>query len=866
MKFSGLLTRLLARSGARKETAAKSWEISRNCNAILKRTVPFGTYRSDFVDLTAAVSKCLNDWTSLEQFHVDFLIAAYCITTVRYLDCDAVKLRCSHTARADVTSQLCIALDFRYDRPVRVLIQEIRLQLARRSAKSPGPAFDVSKQVDTTAEISLCWNETRQAEGRLNSPTAAPLLDPEDCLGLFVDTALSQLNLSLLSRHEDFDGDLSVQFLEHLSELAKALPLRLDSPISSISILSDEEYAELIRVGDGGMQRDPGGAAIQDLFLSHALVAPSREAITHCERRFTYGELERASARVAARLVKAGISDGAPVALVIERSVEALIGIIGILRAGGAYVPISSTYPQERVEYIITDAGARLVLTDLESAAAVARLKVPCLRLEDILSSAPDSGFSDDQLTARPVEKPALILYTSGTSGRPKGVVVTHANLLNLYFCYAREYGYETWKPTVGQVAFFAFADFQADWVRALGSGGRLVICSQAALMSPSRLYDTFRAEQVDSAQFVPPLLRELIAYVTSQGKDLTFLRFLGVGGDRWYVREHTQLTGLCGGACRVVSIYGSSETTVDNTLYENGTTNYPPDALVPVGTPFPNTGLYVMDRAMRLKPVGTTGELVVAGVCVTAGYANQPDLTSEKFHHLPFLLDRGWRMYRTGDLAKVRSDGTIAFLGRKDHQIKINGVRIELGEIEGVMSEHPDIHACVVSVRAVTATNLRLIAYYVTKSGSPLANPREFLASKLPNAMIPAEFIAIQTMPLTSSGKIDRRALPTPAETGGEADCPQLATQSCDSLDEMIAGIDAKCLNRRSVGLDQDFYHLGGDSMTIVAILAQIEDELGVTLRDEDLKPETFVTVGALSRQIRALLGSSHEPFQRQR
>jgi thioesterase domain-containing protein/acyl carrier protein len=387
-------------------------------------------------------------------------------------------------------------------------------------------------------------------------------------------------------------------------------------------------------------------------------------------------------------------------------------------------------------------------------------------------------------------------------------------------------------------MASFAFDVFGGDMVRALCSGGKLVICPKEILLAPGQLLGLMRREEVDIAEFVPIVLRELVEYAEQTNQPLDFLRLAIVGSDAWYAADHKRSRKVLGANTRLVNSYGLTETTIDSSYFEGDVDCLADNALVPIGRPFPNVRLYVLDERMRPLPVGVPGELYIGGDGVSRGYVNS-DLNAERFVEDPFC---GARLCRTGDRARWRSDGQVEFLGRADNQVKIRGFRVEPGEVEQLLREHPQVAEAAVVARERTTGDLRLVAYVVGKSDTPksgdfghdgtlldIAEMRRFLAQRVPDYMIPSALVTLSALPTTNSGKVDRRALPAPdwsrSSLCGEFVAPRTA------VEEQLAAIWRELLNIERVGVHDSFFDLGGSSLSALRLTSRVRSTLAVDL-----------------------------------
>ncbi len=409
--------------------------------------------------------------------------------------------------------------------------------------------------------------------------------------------------------------------------------------------------------------------------------------------------------------------------------------------------------------------------------------------------------------------------------------MVTHENLVNAYLAWSDAYQLQSLCTSHLQMASFSFDVFSGDVVRSLCSGGKLVICPRELLLEPDKLYQLMRSQNIDCAEFVPVVLRNLIQYLQRTEQNLSWMKLLIVGSDSWYIQEYQQFRRFLGDETRLINSYGVTEATVDSSYFETTVIHKFSDGLVPIGRPFANTQLYILDQHGKPLPIYIPGELYIGGAGVSRGYLNRPDLTQEKFIPNPFSQEVGARLYKTGDLAKYLENGNIQYLERSDRQIKIRGFRIELGEIEAILSQHPQVQAATVIVREDTPGDRRLTAYLVpNQEQTPtIIEMRSFLKESLPEYMIPSAFVFLDAFPLTPNGKLDRRVLPAP-------DINSLAVDNnfvppLDIVEQQLAQIWSEILNIYPIGVKNDFFDLGGHSLLAVQLMAKIEQQFGKVL-----------------------------------
>ncbi|MER7884468.1 amino acid adenylation domain-containing protein [Streptomyces fimicarius] len=613
-----------------------------------------------------------------------------------------------------------------------------------------------------------------------------------------------------------------------------------EQPSSRMEMLGDQERERLVRewsrpaLPTAGSREEPF-AAVQTLIARVAAEHPAAVAVTTPSphggaHRLTYAELERRAADSAARLRTLGIGQGSVVVLCLDKSPELIVALLAVLKAGAAYLPLRPDQPADRLAHLVTSTGAALVLVaDDAGPEQTGALAVPTLTLGALARTAPHPDGPSDETGP---ESPAYIITTSGSTGRPKAVRVSHRNLASAHAAWRQEYRLETDVRVHLQMAEPSFDVFTGDLVRALCSGGTLVLADRDLLFDTTRLYRTMRQERVDCAEFVPAVVRGLMDHCTREGLRLDFLKLLVVGSDAWSVGEYRRLAELCGPGTRLVNSYGLTEATIDSAFFEGPVDDLEPGAMVPIGRPLPNSTLHVLDAHGEPVPPGVPGELWIGGDGVALGYAGDPEQTEARFVTCTLSRSadgdaRPERLYRTGDIARWDAHGRVHLLGRTDGQVKLRGHRIEIGEIEAHLAQWPPLARAVVTVRADTGGEAALCAYCVPAPGATLDGRalRRHLARSLPSYMIPSHFVELPALPLTANGKVDTAALPAPrAETG---DRPY--EEPVTLYEISVARHWKTLLGREQIGLEDDFFELGGSSIKLIELLHQLRTEFGV-------------------------------------
>jgi amino acid adenylation domain-containing protein len=626
-----------------------------------------------------------------------------------------------------------------------------------------------------------------------------------------------------------FDDDTIARMIGHYQTLLEGAAADPDLPLRRLPLLTEAERRQLLFDWNATTAPRPRGKCVHHLFEEQASRTPDARAVAYGGQTLTYRELNARANRLARHLARRGVGRGALVGVCLERSPDALVAILGVLKAGGAYVALDPTYPQDRLGFMTADSQATVVLTHRALRDRLATTTAELIFLDDwptIANEAP-GDFAGGAAT----DGPAYVVYTSGSTGKPKGVVVSHAGLLNSYLGWEEAYDLRHPGACHLQMAGMSFDVFSGDWVRALCSGGKLVICPMDVFLNPEQLYELMARERVTCAEFVPAVLRGLMDYLAKSGRRLDFMRLLIAGSDTWYVREYREFKRLCGLGTRVINSYGVAEATIDSTFFEGSVAARPDEGVVPIGRPFANAEVYVLDPALQPVPVGVPGELYLGGVGLALGYLNRPELTAQKFIPHPFRAEPGARLYKTGDLARYRADGNLEFLGRGDHQLKIRGLRIEAGEIEAALAQHPEVREALVVAREDTPGDRRLVAYVVPANGQAVsaADLRGFLQGKLPEYMVPSFFVPLEAVPLSPNGKVDRRALPPPPRED-RAGADGLLTPR-DVVEAQLALIWQEVLGVQNVGVRDNFFAAGGHSMLAARFIFRIGQVFGQTL-----------------------------------
>jgi amino acid adenylation domain-containing protein len=596
---------------------------------------------------------------------------------------------------------------------------------------------------------------------------------------------------------------------------------------------------------------DPLEGWIPDLIAAQAAMRPDAVAVAAEDQTLTYRELDARADRVARRLIALGVGPDVAVGLCLERSAAMVVGALGILKAGGAYVPLDPGHPPDRLAFMLHDVRAPALVT---RPAAAERLPSGPWRLITPDAAEPLMPAEDAPLPTRPTLAGhlAYAIFTSGSTGHPKGVGIANDSLLNLIAWHQRAFAV-TDADRASQLANPAFDAAVWELWPYLTLGASVHLPDERARTTPTLLRDWI-IERGITISFAPTPLAESL--LTLDWPPRTTLRLLLTGGDR--LHRHPPITL----PFAVVNNYGPTECTVVATSGRVPHTERPSEP-PPIGYPIDATEVYiidadVIDADVRPAPVGLPGELCIGGVGLARGYLNRPELTAEKFIPNPFGDAPGSRLYRTGDIARALPDGQIAFIGRRDRQVKIRGYRIELDEISTVLSQHPDVHACLVAAREEPPGDPRLVAYVVPAAGGRFVvrDLRDYLATQLPDYMVPSAFVRLEALPLTPNGKIDRAALLAPDRLSAtlNGDVATARTPIEQRLTESVATL----LGLEYVGLDSNFFLLGGHSLLGAQLIARIHDAFGIELSLRTLFEAP--TIAALAMEVERLIRAKIE------
>ena len=738
---------------------------------------------------------------------------------------------------------LVLRTDLSGDPPFRELLRRVSEATLGAYARQDLPFEKLVEELQPTRSLShppffqvlFALENTPRSESTRFTPTQLDV-DPgvaRSDLSLFLRQGAGGLSYILEYSTDLFDADTMTRLTAHLRTLFEGIASDPDRRISELPLLSAaERHRVLVSWNDTRTQNC--GDPLPRLFESRAEQSPDRVAVEFQGGSLTYRELDQRANALAWRLHELGVGPGVFVGICVERSAEMLIALLGVLKAGGAYVPLDPSHPQQRLAYMLEDSGAAVLITEKRLSGALPAVRTERIFLEEASDRAPrppTTPISSDDV--------AYVIYTSGSTGRPKGVLVTHGSLTNLLLSMSARPGMES-DDVLLAVTTLSFDIAGLELYLPLVVGGRSVVASRETASDGASLGAELERCGATLMQATPATWQMLL---DSGWRGKAGLKIL-CGGEALSPQLARGLLEVSGS---VWNLYGPTETTIWSSCDR---VEDPTDGVISIGRPIANTKMYVLDGKMEPVPPGVAGELYIGGAGVARGYRNLPELTGQRFLADPFA--DGGRLYRTGDSARYLSDGRLEFLGRRDDQVKIRGYRVEPGEVQATLAEHPAIREAAVLALPDARGETRLVAYFVART-KPSATPgmlRAFLAARLPSYMLPHAFVALEAIPRTRNGKIDRPALAAP-----DASCPIVEAgfdEPRSPIDEILAGLWAEVLDLERVGIRDDFFELGGHSLKATQLISRIRATFG---RDVPLRVLfEGPTVAELSDRIASL------------
>jgi amino acid adenylation domain-containing protein len=704
------------------------------------------------------------------------------------------------------------------DLPFEKLVEELNPERGINRS----PLFQVMFAFQNTPEPDTSVSELKLTPLKLKTATA------KFDLTLEVQEQTEGLLVTFEYSPDLFAPETIERLLAHFQTLLRLVVADPLQRITDLTLLSQTERERQL-VGWNETSADfPLDTCVHRLFEAQVVRTPEAIAAEFQGEQLTYRDLNSRANQLAHYLQKQGVGPEVLVGICVERRLEMLVSMLGVLKAGGGYVPLDPKYPRERIAFMIEDTGLSLVLTDqsLSTDLPAGKARLLCIDQTEVKFS---QESIENPATEVAPENLAYLIYTSGSTGNPKGVMIEHGSLANFTRVAAAEYSI---KPgdRVLQFASLSFDLSVEEIYPALTQGATVVLRTEAMISSARDFLHCCKEWKVSVLDLPTAYWHELVDAVTLLRLNLpASVRLIIIGGEKALPERVIAWKKRVGERVRLVNTYGPTETTVVATMHNvKSIDEISRRQNVPIGRPVANTTVYILDESLRPVPIGVAGELHIGGAGMARGYINRPDLTAQKFITNPFSKRPNARLYKTGDLVRYRADGNIEFLGRVDNQVKIRGFRVELEEIERALRQHVGVSDGVVVLRADHDNDQRLVAYVVAReeSRSVVSELRNFLKAKLPSYMVPAAFEMIGALPVMPNGKIDRRALPEP-QTPTEMDESFAAPRT--PIEELLAATWREVLKLEQVGIHDNFFDLGGHSLLAAKVVSNVRIMLDV-------------------------------------
>ncbi len=757
---------------------------------------------------------------------------------------------------------------------VRELLQQVRKMVLDAYAHQDVPFEQIAEALQPKRDLSR--NPLFQVMFVLqDAPQRALELTDLTVEPLEIETYTARFDLTLTMEESEaglrgileydidlFEAETIGRMATHLQMLLEGMVADPEQSIWLLPLLSASEWQQLLVEWNHTTKTYPHDKCIHELFEEQVERTPDAIALVFEDEQLTYSELNARANQLARYLQKAGAGPEVLVGICLDRSVGMIVGLLGILKAGSAYVPIDPTYPKERLAFLLEDSQVAILLTQQRLAHALPGHTARSVYLDSDWPLIAQESTTNVASDVQPAHL-AYVIYTSGSTGQPKGVMILHQALTN-YIEYARDRFGLLADDHVLQFASISFDASAEEIYPCMISGATLFLRTDIMLNSVATFLQQCQAWSITTLNLPTAYWHELTRSLERDAVSLpATIRRVIIGGERalpeqlaiWRKKVDQQL--------RLINTYGPTETTIAVTVAElqGDLQQTKQEREVLIGRPIPQVSIYLLDTHLQPVPIGVAGELYIAGICLARGYLGRPELTAERFLPNPFSSEPGDRLYKTGDLARYLPDGQIEYLGRTDTQVKIHGYRIELGEIEAVLAKHPAVSETVVIARTPgkeqqgqdVSGDTQLVAYVVARQQQELPTQvdlRRFLAKRLPAYMLPSAFVLLETLPLTPNGKVDHHALPLPENSRSLMDHDYVAPRT--SVEKLVARIWGEVLKLDQVGIHDNFFELGGHSLLATQIAYRISDtfQLKVSLRTVF----EFPTVAELTEAIETL------------
>lgn len=704
--------------------------------------------------------------------------------------------------------------------PFEKLVEELQ----PRRDLSHSPFFQVMFVLENVAQWESGGTQTLSGltMSRFPAGRAAAKFD----LTLLIRESLDDWSCCIEYNTDLFDTQTIDRLVTHFQTLLKVAVAQPELRLSEVPLLSTAERQQLLVEWNATEATGFEHTCVHELFEKQARRTPDACAVFFEGVCLSYAELNARANQIAHHLRRHGVGPESVVGICVGRSAELAVSVLATLKAGGAYLPLDPTYPCERLQFMLEDAAVEVLLTNEGSRDVLPRHRAKVICLDSDAEAFAGESNVNPRASVAP-ENPGYVIYTSGSTGRPKGICLPHRALVNLIEWHRASV------PAAASTLQFASLNFDASFhemFSAWSTGGALFIVSDELRMDTEGLAHFISEHRIEKVMLPVVVLQQLAERCTARPQILSSLRTAITTGEQLRITPSVVQLFKALRGCRLHNHYGPSETHVVTALVTDDAPDTWP-AQPSIGRPIFNTQVYVLDGHLKPVPLGVIGELYIGGDMLARGYLDRPELTAEKFVPDPFHTRAGSRLYRTGDLARYLPNGNIEFLGRIDHQVKIRGFRVELGEVESVLGQHSSVLETVVLARADAGGEQRLVAYLICEPGyeSSQSEWRRYLAKRLPEYMIPAHFVTMKELPLTANGKLDRRALPAPERSRPELEAayepPRNATE------EVVVGVWAEVLNVERIGVNDNFFDLGGHSLSATGVIFRLREALRIDL-----------------------------------
>lgn len=738
------------------------------------------------------------------------------------------------------------ALDHQ-DYPFPLLVR--RLGEGRDVSRSPifQVTFDLQRLQQNRAFSDLFTADQTDVQVDFAGLRAQPYLMPQQEGQFDLSVQMAEVGDSLSGTFKystDLFTPCTIQRMTtHFVHLLEGILANSDASVAALPLLTTAEREQLLTAWNKTQAEYPQ-STLPDLFEAQVVRNPGAVAVIEGKQSLTYAELNRRANQFAHYLQTQAVTTETLVGVSLERSIETTIALLGIHKAGAAYVPLDPHYPQDRLAFMVQDSGLKLLVTHSSLLENLPLGAVKTILIDKDAAAIASQRTTNPARTLTP-DNAAYVIYTSGSTGRPKGVVALHRGAVNRFQWMWSAYPFQP-NEVNSQKTTLNFVDSIWETFGALLAGVPTVIIPDEVVKDPTKLVATLAENKVTRLVLVPSLLRAILDSIPNLAVQLPALKYWITSGEALpadlLLRFRQSMP-----AAKLINLYGSSEVAADVTYYD--TADYTADlGNVPIGRPIASSQIYILDANLQPVPLGTPGEILVGGAGLARGYHNRPDLTAEKFIPDPFSSNANARLYRTGDLGRYLPDGTIQYTGRVDHQVKLRGYRIELGEVESALRALPDVQQSLVVLREDVPGDPRLVAYWTGSNPITVQELRDALRKTLLDYMIPSSFIRLEAMPLTPNGKVDRRMLPPPEyarpEVSGAVVLPQTATEI------RVAEVWRDLLHLEQISAQDNFFDLGGHSLLAVQVVNKLGEETGLKIEPAVMRFQTLGQLAAMYDQ----------------